>query len=154
MTCSFIPSYVLEQIARTDTGPGATAARATATIDAQLRDRRAASSPAPPETTTGSETATVPDWTVHTAANTTTLPGREVRGAGDPASGDAAVDEAADGIAGALRMYAEVFDRSSYDGAGAAVSLTVHYGTDYDNAFWDGTQLVFGDGDRETFDRF
>ena len=77
-----------------------------------------------------------------------------MRGSGDPASGDAAVDEAADGIDGALRLFAEVFDRSSYDGAGAAVSVTVHYGRDYDNAFWDGTQLVFGDGDGEIFDRF
>ena len=31
---------------------------------------------------------------------------------------------------------------------------TVHYEQDYDNAFWDGTQLVFGDGDGEVFDRF
>jgi Zn-dependent metalloprotease len=98
--------------------------------------------------------ATVPDWTVHTAGNTTTLPGTPVRGSGDPASGDEAVDEAADGIDGALRLFAEVFDRSSYDGAGAEVSLTVHYGRDYDNAFWDGRQLVFGDGDGEIFDRF
>ena len=34
------------------------------------------------------------------------------------------------------------------------MSLTVHYGRDYVNAFWDGVQLVFGDGDREIFDRF
>ena len=47
-----------------------------------------------------------------------------------------------------------MFDRSSYDDAGAPVSVTVHYGRDYDNAFWDGTQLVFGDGDGEIFDRF
>ena len=31
---------------------------------------------------------------------------------------------------------------------------TVHYEQDYDNAFWDGTQLVFGDGDGQVFDRF
>ncbi len=31
---------------------------------------------------------------------------------------------------------------------------TVHYERDYDNAFWDGTQLVFGDGDGQVFDRF
>ena len=30
----------------------------------------------------------------------------------------------------------------------------MHYGRDYDNAFWDGTQLVFGDGDGEVFERF
>ena len=34
------------------------------------------------------------------------------------------------------------------------VSVTVHYGKDYDNAFWDGSQLVFGDGDGTVFERF
>ena len=34
------------------------------------------------------------------------------------------------------------------------MSITVHYGQNYDNAFWDGTQLVFGDGDGEIFERF
>jgi hypothetical protein len=34
------------------------------------------------------------------------------------------------------------------------VSASVHYGRAYDNAFWDGTQLVFGDGDGRIFDRF
>ena len=34
------------------------------------------------------------------------------------------------------------------------MSITVHYGRNYDNAFWDGTQLVFGDGDGQIFDRF
>ena len=27
----------------------------------------------------------------------------------------------------------------------------MHYGQDYDNAFWDGGQMVFGDGDGEVF---
>ncbi len=154
MTCSFVPPYLLEQIARSD---AAAAARATATltVDAQLRDHRATIPPRPtPSTVAPGAVATVPDWTVHTAGGTTNLPGTPVRGAGDAASGDAAVDEAADGIDGALRLFAEVFNRSSYDGAGADVSVTVHYGRDYDNAFWDGTQLVFGDGDGEIFDRF
>ena len=77
-----------------------------------------------------------------------------VRSAGSAASGDVAVDEAATGITGALALFAEVYGRASYDGAGAPVSLTVHYGQDYDNAFWDGTQLVFGDGDGQVFGRF
>ena len=37
---------------------------------------------------------------------------------------------------------------------GSTVTVTVHYGQDYDNAFWDGEQLVFGDGDGEIFERF
>jgi Thermolysin metallopeptidase, alpha-helical domain/Thermolysin metallopeptidase, catalytic domain len=155
MTCSFVPPYLLEQIARSD-AECAPRAIATLTVDALLRGQRA-TTPAPrpaPTVVAPGAAAAVPDWTVHTARNTTTLPGTPVRGNGDPASGDVAVDEAADGIDSALRLFAEVFDRSSYDGAGADVSLTVHYGRDYDNAFWDGTQLVFGDGDGEIFDRF
>ncbi|MCW2797414.1 protealysin inhibitor emfourin, partial [Nocardioides sp.] len=75
--------------------------------------------------------------------------------AGDASpSGDAAVDEAASGISGTLSLFADVYGRSSYDGNGAPVSLTVHYERDYDNAFWDGTQLVFGDGDGRVFGRF
>jgi Zn-dependent metalloprotease len=30
----------------------------------------------------------------------------------------------------------------------------VHYGRQYDNAFWDGGQMVFGDGDGQVFGRF
>lgn len=93
-------------------------------------------------------------WVVHDAGSTTDLPGEPVRAEGEPATGDAAVDEAASGIEATLAMWAEELERSSYDGAGAPVSLTVHYGSDYDNAFWDGTQLVFGDGDGEVFERF
>ena len=28
------------------------------------------------------------------------------------------------------------------------LSMWVHYGTDYENAFWDGSEMVFGDGDQ------
>ncbi|WP_157551249.1 protealysin inhibitor emfourin, partial [Nocardioides jensenii] len=93
-------------------------------------------------------------FTVHTADNGTELPGRAVRASGEPESGDVAVDEAYAGLEASLQMFAEVYDRNSWDGAGAHVLATVHYERKYDNAFWDGTQLVFGDGDGEVFDRF
>ena len=53
-----------------------------------------------------------------------------------------------EGAMHALDLFREVYGRSSFDGAGAEVVMTVHYGRNYDNAFWNGTQLVFGDGDR------
>lgn len=43
------------------------------------------------------------------------------------------------------------FGRNSLNDAGAPLDATVHYGTDYDNAFWDGERMVFGDGDGEVF---
>jgi hypothetical protein len=139
MSCRFVPPYLLRRIAP-----------ASLVVDERLRTGRLE----PVGARAAVLAAGGPAWTVHTAANDTALPGRAVRSAGQPESGDAAVDEAASGISGTLALFEEVYARSSYDGEGAPVSLTVHYGRDYDNAFWDGTQLVFGDGDGTVFGRF
>ena len=98
--------------------------------------------------------ATGPAWVVHDAHNGSALPGELVRSPGDEATGDLAVDEAADGVAASLALFSEVYGRDSYDGAGATVVATVHYQRNYDNAFWNGQQLVFGDGDGRIFERF
>ena len=91
---------------------------------------------------------------MHTADNTETLPGEVARTDGDPPTGDPAVDEAFDSSGQVLELFATQFARRSMDGQGSPVSITVHFGVDYANAFWDGTQLVFGDGDGVIFDRF
>ncbi|WP_248583316.1 protealysin inhibitor emfourin [Nocardioides sp. InS609-2] len=145
MTCLFVPPYLLRRIAESG-HPGAGSSNQTLRVDAGVRGRRAARLAAPPVIDGA--------WLVHTADNGTVLPGEPVRAAGEPAVGDAAVDEAADGIASTLALFAEEFGRASYDGQGVGVSLTVHYEKDYDNAFWDGAHLVFGDGDGRVFDRF
>ena len=48
-------------------------------------------------------------------------------------------------------FYKNTYGRNSYDNAGAALNSTVHYSTSYNNAFWDGTKMVYGDGDGSTF---
>jgi hypothetical protein len=142
--CQFLPPYLLESLARSADSVGP--AR-TLEIDAGLRQRRATALPVP-------RAAVDAAFAVHTAANGTDLPGGLVRSAGDPASGDPAVDEAYVGVEASLALFSEVYGRASYDGRGAPVIATVHYEKDYDNAFWDGQQLVFGDGDGRVFDRF
>lgn len=47
--------------------------------------------------------------------------------------------------------YKNVFGRNSYDNKGGALKSSVHYGRNYNNAFWNGTQMVYGDGDGTTF---
>ncbi len=154
--CTFVPPYLLQQIAA---APGVgvdaptaavEAAQESLVVDQQFRSERAeAAVPGVPH-----PQASEGGWTVYTARNGTSLPGSRVRGEGEPASGDPAVDEAAVGGAGALALFAEVFGRDSFDDAGAEVVMTVHYGRHYVNAFWNGAQLVFGDGDGRIFDRF
>jgi Zn-dependent metalloprotease len=46
-------------------------------------------------------------------------------------------------------FYSEVYNRNSCDGLGMRLDATVHYQKSYDNAFWNGEQLVFGDGDED-----
>jgi bacillolysin len=36
--------------------------------------------------------------------------------------------------------------RNSYNNAGAKINSYVHYSSAYDNAYWDGTQMTYGDG--------
>ena len=43
--------------------------------------------------------------------------------------------------------FFNTFGRNSYDNSGARINSYVHYGTNYVNAFWDGTQMTYGDGD-------
>lgn len=43
------------------------------------------------------------------------------------------------------------YGRNSYDNYGAALNSTVHYGSRYNNAFWDGSKMVYGDGDGTQF---
>ncbi len=144
--CSFVPPYLLRRIAEAIPETAATCTAALS-IDEGFRAQRTAQ-PAQPAAAAGAA------WTIHSAENGTTLPGTPVRSTGQPESGDGAVDEAAYGVAGTLALFAEIYGRASIDDAGAPVMATVHYGQDYVNAFWDGTQLVFGDGDRRVFDRF
>lgn len=153
MSCHFVPPYLLRHIAASCEEGDAPAewCRHTLEIDAGFRTRRTAEPPRPGGPAAPEAAAA---WTVHTAGNTAALPGTPVRSAGQPESGDAAVDEAAYGVEGSLALFAEVYGRASYDGSGAPVSVTVHYEREYVNAFWDGTQLVFGDGDDEIFERF
>lgn len=92
--------------------------------------------------------------TIFTANNQQTFPGTLVRSEGSAPSGDPAVDEAYDGLGDTYDFYWEIFNRNSIDDEGLPLNSVVHFGEDYDNAFWDGQRMVFGDGDNELFNRF
>ncbi len=95
-----------------------------------------------------------PNRTISDAGNTQQLPGAVVRGEDDAPVDDTAVNEAFDGLGATFEMLLAAFERNSLDDAGAPLDATVHYGVDYDNAFWDGERMVFGDGDGEVFQHF
>ncbi len=44
-----------------------------------------------------------------------------------------------------------IHNRNSIDGNGFRLDSYVHYGTNYNNAFWDGQRMTYGDGNGSTF---
>jgi Zn-dependent metalloprotease len=91
---------------------------------------------------------------IFTANHDTDLPGKLVRAEGGAASHDVEVDEAYDGLGATFDFYLQIMHRDSIDGQGLPLNATVHYDNAYDNAFWNGDQMVFGDGDGKLFNRF
>ncbi len=82
------------------------------------------------------------------------LPGKIVRREGDKRSKDPAVNEAYDHSGTTHDFYKKVLDRNSLDDQGMALVSSVHMGSRYNNAFWNGRQMAYGDGDGEIFIRF
>jgi Zn-dependent metalloprotease len=79
---------------------------------------------------------------------TSQTPGRVARAEGQPESSDSAVNQAYDGLGATYSYYWDTFKRDSIDGQGMPLLGLVHYGSNYDNAFWDNAgHMFFGDGD-------
>ncbi|MCE9670401.1 M4 family metallopeptidase [Myxococcus stipitatus] len=83
---------------------------------------------------------------VYSANNGSTTPGTLKRSEGQAPTGDAHVDQNYDQLGNTYNCYKTLFNRDSYDNAGATLVSTVHYGSNYVNAYWDGEQMVYGDG--------
>ena len=143
-----VPPYLLEQLERSADDPNLRARyRQSLQHDAVLRTRPAA----------GLARATAEGGLhrgVYDAENETNLPGRPARAEGEDPVQDLSVNQAYDGTGATWTMYDECFGRDSIDGQGLILTSTVHYDRGYANAFWDGAQMVFGDGDGEIFGNF
>ncbi len=83
---------------------------------------------------------------VYSANNGSSLPGTLRRSEGGAATGDNHVDRNYAHLKTTYDCYQTVFGRDSYNNAGAQLRSTVHYGSNYVNAFWNGSQMVYGDG--------
>lgn len=142
------PPYMLQEIARNGTPEQREMAQRTLIASESLRAKRNAA---------GVRTSAVmraavsvgKNRTVYDAGQGSQLPGAKVRGEGDPTSSDPAVNEAYDGCGMTYDLFLNIFGRNSIDNNGLKLDSTVHYQKGYDNAFWDGEQMVYGDGDED-----
>lgn len=79
---------------------------------------------------------------------------QDIRNEGDPAVAGQNANLAYDALGATLEFYSAVLGRNSIDNLGLNLDANVNYGTSFDNAFWDGTRMVFGNGDNVIFQDF
>ncbi|MDQ6941769.1 MAG: M4 family metallopeptidase [Candidatus Eremiobacteraeota bacterium] len=91
---------------------------------------------------------------VHDCGSEKSLPGIVRRREDERPANDEDVDRVYDACGTTYRFFDELFGRSSLDGRGMHLISSVHYGHRFDNAAWDGGQLLCGDGDGIVFRSF
>jgi Zn-dependent metalloprotease len=93
--------------------------------------------------------AAAPAITVYDCKTGTSLPGTPINNpssATDPTAQRAFVQTTA-----VAEFYKTVFGRNSVDNLAMTLQSSIHYGVKYNNAFWNGTQMTYGDGDGNIF---
>ena len=152
-----LPPDVLVQIAKNGTAAQRDSALRTLDIDQGVRTSRLTFSLLGGLQFSRDAGASAPakkDRTIFDAHSGQNLPGDLVRSEGQGPVTDDAVNQAYDGLGDTFDFYLSAYQRNSIDNAGLPLKASVHYEKDYDNAFWNGQQMVFGDGDGVLFTHF
>ena len=149
--CSIIPPHILEEIAKRGKPNQVDLALHNLAVSGFMRGRRAVAAVLPSSAAIGHKYRTVYD-NKHVGDQPPT--GTLVRKEGDPPVSDVAINEAYDGAGATYDLYHDIFERNSIDDKGMPIASYVHFDTNFDNAFWDGSEMVYGDGDGEIFQRF
>jgi len=146
--CFFIPPYITDHIARNAARQGLdpSAARDGAKADQALRQQRKGATYASLRTLT-TPTPGKGDVVIYDDLNQWNLNVQQVRGPGDPPVKGANANAAYDALEATREFYREVLERDSIDNSGLTIVGNVNFGVQYDNAFWDGAEMVFGNGD-------
>jgi Zn-dependent metalloprotease len=151
-----VPPHMLEEMLKSDDNKVRDSALRTLTASARIRGEREIIGPLRTAMLTnsfGKKHRSIYD-AQHQRLPPSKLPGLLVRDEGDPPNADASVNRAYDGLGKTFDFYDEVLDRNSIDGHGMRLVATVHYDDGFNNAFWNGKQMVFGDGDGIIFKDF
>ena len=143
--CHIIPSSMLRKLAlHPDTGAKERdALLASADATAFARGERSAAGFAAFAAVRVSDAKKHRD--VFDAGGTKKIPGRLVRSEGGPATPNVIANEAYDSTGVTYDFYAEQLSRNSIDGRGLKLESTIHSGRAPDNAFWNGSRMIFGD---------
>jgi Zn-dependent metalloprotease len=144
-----LPPHMMKRLSESSSGSVRGAAYDTVRLSERLRGARLATADFLRAVQPGALRRSIYD-----AGRKERLPGTLVREEGQKRTRDTQVNQAYDGLGRTYAFYLEALGRNSIDGRGMGLDASVHYGRRYMNAFWDGRQMVFGDGDGEVFGPF
>jgi Zn-dependent metalloprotease len=144
--CFFVPQRVLRKLAEKASGHEREALLDSIVLSEHIRGQRSVRSLLQVTTPAGTERRTIYD-----AHHSQALPGRLIRGEEGAKSHDETVNQAFDSAGATYDFYMKIFSRNSIDGRGLRLDSTVHFGKSFNNAFWNGAQMVYGDGDHKLF---
>ncbi len=152
----YLPPYVLDRLAESDDPQMRQLAREAIAAAAEARTLRTTLASMPAMSAIPSPAAGKHRLVYDMRNNPIQffLPGTLVRSEGEPPGTDDAVNEAYDHSGTVYDFYNEVFGRNSLDDEGMSLRSSVHFGRRYNNAFWNGEQMAYGDGDGRIFIRF
>jgi Zn-dependent metalloprotease len=95
------------------------------------------------------DVAAAPLVTVYDCKHAQRLPGTPVPNPKN--SRDPAAKRTFNETTGVAKFYKDVFNRNSIDNHGLTMMSSIHYGVNFNNAMWNGTQMLYGDGDNSIF---
>ena len=150
--CYVVPAWWLQRLSASGDPNLAAAAGNTIRLTASMQAFRA-------QLSTGAPPASAPSRTglrrqVFSCSGFEDLPGDLVRAESAPPATDQAANQAFDHAGTSWTFYHRIFGRESVDGNGRTLVSSVHFGEKFDNAFWNGQQMVYGDGDGIIFQNF
>jgi len=157
-TCFIVPRAVLEKLAQDPELSAETrkAAGDTAKISHEIRMLRqqalALTSVTMALGAAPAELAAAPAITVYDCKHHQSLPGTFVPNAGS--SSDPTAARTSKETTAVADFYKKIFNRNSIDNAGMTMVSSIHYGVNYNNAMWNGAQMLYGDGDNQIFTDF
>jgi Zn-dependent metalloprotease len=153
--CFFVPPHIVDHMAKATAADGLEpgAAQRTAVASDKLRQQRRYATNASLATLTPPQPGKA-DRQVYDDKNQWDYDVQLVRGEGDQPVTGATANAAYDALGATRSFYKEVLGRDSIDNVGSTLVADVNFGELYDNAFWDGQRMVFGNGDNIIFKDF
>src|SRR5436309_2421725 len=145
--CFIVPSRLLEKKIKEGTPEQRDRALYTLKISQLIRGQRIANAKMRTPSVAAHEEMRREVYDMKSSENESGLPGKLVLQEGGGGKGDQDAENCFKGTGNVYKFYKEVFNRNSIDNHGMPMISSVHFGKDFDNAFWNGRQMVYGDGD-------